>query len=337
MKKITDRVVWTALAHCIGMFAVLMHAAPVLAQTTGPLMLVRTITLPDVRGRIDHLAVDLAGGRLFIAALANDTLEVVDIGSGRWIARIQGMREPQGVAFIPEKLQLFVANGEGRSVDVFDRVLAPIGRFDSLKDADNIRYDATGGRLFVGYASALAMIDAATMKKSGDIPLSGHPEAFQLDGSRSRIYVNVPSARHIAVVDGQKGTVSETWDLADMRGNFPMALDEGVSRLFVATRQPAAVLVYDASKGTRIARISGCGDADDMFFDADARRLYVICGEGVVDIFQQSNADQYVKAGQVRTAPGARTGLFVPSSRTLFVAVPAQSSKAAEIREYHVQ
>src|SRR4051812_32514205 len=118
--------------------AVLVYASPVLAQPGQPaLALVRTIPLPNVRGRMDHLAVDLAGGRLFVAALGNNSIEEVDIRGGRWVARIQGLREPQGVAFIPESMKLFVANGGGESVEVFDRVLAPIGRFDLLKDADN--------------------------------------------------------------------------------------------------------------------------------------------------------------------------------------------------------
>lgn len=321
----------------IGMLAALVHALPSLAQFAEPLTLVRTITLPDVRGRIDHLAVDAAGGRLFVAALGNDTVEIVDIRAGRWVAHLQGMREPQGVAFVPDVMRLFVANGKGGTVDAFDRVLAPIGRFDSMQDADNLRHDATSGRVLVGYSSALAMIDISTMHKSGEVMLAGHPEGFQVDPSRSRIYVNVPSARHIAVIDGQKGTVRETWDLMDAIGNYPMALDEAANRVFVGTRQPAAMLVYDAAKGTRIAKLTACSDADDLFFDGDGKRLYLICGEGVIDVFQQSPQGEYVRAGRVKTASGARTGLFVASSRTLFLAVPAQSSKPAEIREYRTQ
>lgn len=321
----------------LGTLAALVHALPISAQAGDPLTLVRSIALPDVRGRIDHLAVDLAGGRLFVAAVGNDTIEVIDIRTGRWSSRIQGMRDPHGVVFVPEKQRLFVANGGG-TVDTFDGDLRPTGRIESLADADNVRYDAATGRIFVGYAGALAMINASTMQKSSaDIKLAGPPEGFQVDRGRSRIYVNVPSARHIAVVDLQKGSVSDKWGLGDLRENYPMALDEPTGRLFVATRQPATLLVYDVTNGTRIAGVSACGDADDVFSDGDTGNIYVICGEGVIDVFRRSNVDQYVKVGQVPTARGARTGLFVSSSRTVFVAVPAQWSKPAEIREYRVQ
>ena len=324
-------------ALLIGAIAALLNAVPILAQTVDSLVLVRTIPLPDVRGRIDHLAIDPAGGRLFVAALGNDSVEVIDFRAGQWIARIPDMREPQGMAFVADPMRLFVANGRSGSVDVFDAALAPIGHFDSLPDADNIRYDPAGKRVYVGFGSALAVIDAAAMTKLADIKLAGHPEAFHVDATGSRIYVNVPSARQVAVIDRLKGTALGTWNLGDKRGNFPMAFDEAAHRLFVATRQPAALLVYDAVKGTRVADVPACGDADDIFFDGDARRLYIICGDGVVDVVQQSDADHYSVNGQVRTARGARTGLFVPTQRTLYVAVPAQRSAPAEILVYQTK
>ena len=324
-------------AFLLGAASALLDAVPALAQAVDALALVRTIPLPDVRGRIDHLAIDLAGGRLFVAALGNDSVEVIDLRAGRWIARIPDMREPQGVVFVAESKRLFVANGRGGSVDVFDAALVPIGHVDSLPDADNIRYDAGSKRVYAGFGSALAVIDAAAMTKLADIRLGGHPEAFHVEATGSRIYVNVPSAHQIAVVDPLKGGAPGSWNLGDKRGNFPMAFDEAAHRLFVATRQPAALLVYDAVKGTRVADITACGDADDLFFDGDSRRLYIICGDGVVDVVQQSDADRYSVTGQVRTERGARTGLFVPAQRTLYVAVPAQRSAPARILAYQAK
>lgn len=316
---------------------VLLLAIASLAQSPEPLALVQTIALPDVRGRIDHLDIDLEGGRLFVAALGNDTVEVIDLNTGRRITRIEHLPEPQGVVYDPDAKRLIVASGEGARVDVFDGgTLSPIARVATLQDADNLRYEPARGRLYVGYGSALAVVDALNMEKVTEVRLAGHPESFQLESTGSRIFVNVPSAQQVAVVDRLKGTVLTTWNLGEMGANFPMTLDEVNHRLLVATRRPAALLAYNTETGKRVGGVPGCGDADDLFFDSGRKRVYVICGEGVVAVVQQVNPDHYEAIGQVRTAPGARTGLFVPALRTLYVAVPAQLSARAEIRVYKV-
>jgi DNA-binding beta-propeller fold protein YncE len=317
---------------------VLLHAVPALAQLREPMELVQTIALPGVRGRIDHLDIDLDGGRLFVAALGNDTVEVVDLRAGRRTARLEHLREPQGVAYVPEAKRLFVASGGSGRVDVFaGNTLSSVGHVDALEDADNVRYEPASGRLYVGYGSALAVLEAPTMQLVSRVKLSGHPESFQLESTGSRIFVNVPNAQQIAVVDRKQGNLVATWNLAEMRANFPMALDEVKHRLFVATRRPAALLVYDTETGKRIASVPIGGDADDLFFDGERKQVYAICGEGVIDLVQQQDADHYKVNGQVRTARGARTGLFAPAQRTLYVAVPAQGSTPAEIRAYVVK
>jgi YVTN family beta-propeller protein len=291
--------------------------------------------LPGVRGRIDHLDIDLDGGRLFVAALGNNSVEVIDLRAGQRSARIEGLREPQGIAYVPAAKRLFVASGGSGRVDIFaGDTLARIGHIDALEDADNVRYAPASGRLYVGYGSALAVLEASTMQLVSRIKLAGHPESFQLETTGSRIFANVPSAQQIAVVDRKLGNVAATWALAEMRGNFPMALDEAQHRLFVATRRPAALLVFDTESGKRVASVPIGGDADDLFFDGDRKQIYAICGEGVITVVQQEDADRYVGVGQVRTASGARTGLFVRGQRTLYVAVPVQQSTPAEIRVY---
>ena len=327
-----------ALAYLLAGGIALLQATPVAAQPSALLQLVQTIALPDVRGRIDHLDIDLDGGRLFVAALGNSSVEVIDLRAGRRSARLEHLREPQGVAYVPEAKRLFVASGGSGRVDVFaGDTLSPVGHVDALEDADNIRYEPASGRIYVGYGSALAVLEAPTMQLVSRIKLAGHPESFQLDDTGSRIFINVPNAQQIAVVDRKKGNVVATWELGEMRANFPMALDKVNHRLFVATRRPAALLVYDTETGKRIANLPIGGDADDIFFDGERKQLYTICGEGVITVVQQQDADRYVAIGQVRTAPGARTGLFVATQRTLYVAVPAQQSTTAEIRVYKLK
>jgi DNA-binding beta-propeller fold protein YncE len=309
------------------------------AQPTGaPIELLQSIRLPGVRGRIDHLDIDLDSGRLFVAALGNDTLEVVDLRADTASGRVNDLREPQGVAYVPAANRLFVSNGVGARVDVFPGdTRSLIGRIDALEDADNVRYDAADGRIYVGYASALAVIDVATLQVLKRIELAGHPESFQLAKSSSRIFINVPSAREIAVVDRRQASVVARWTLGEARGNFPMALDESAHRLFVATRRPAALVVFDTETGKQVSSTPIGGDADDLFIDNDHKMIYAICGEGVVTVVQVQDSDRYVVIGDVRTAPGARTGLYVRTQKTLYVAVPAQQSMPAEIRVYKVR
>ena len=234
--------------------------------------------------------------------------------------------------------RLFVANGRSGRVDVFaGPELAAAGYVDGLKDADNLRYDQDTGQLYAGFGSAVAVIDASTAKLVHQIKLAGHPESFQLETKAARLFVNVPAAEQIAVIDRKNGLMVATWTLSDLKANFPMALDEPDHRLFVATRRPAALLVYDTENGQRVARLPIGGDADDLFFDAKNKRVYAICGQGVVDVVQQRDGDHYETAIQVATAPGARTGLFVPSRNALYVAVPARPPSLAEIRVYAVR
>src|SRR5438132_3287065 len=143
------------------------------AEESIPLRLVQTISLPNVEGRIDHMAVDLKGQRLFIAALGNNTVEVLDLRAGKRIRSISGFHEPQGVGFIPEFNKIFVANAKSGACEVFDvSSFKPIKSIKFSDDADNIRYDAAARRVYVGYGSGgLGIIDAATGDQLGEIKL----------------------------------------------------------------------------------------------------------------------------------------------------------------------
>jgi DNA-binding beta-propeller fold protein YncE len=318
----------------IGMAAPFVHAAG-----EPPLELVATIPIPDVKGRIDHLDVDLKGHRLFIAALGNNTVEVLDIGANRHAKSIRGFGEPQGLAYLPDSNRLYVANGSAGRVDVIDgSSFAPLKRIAKLDDADNVRYDRAQRTVVVGYGNgALRIVHGETAESAGDIPLSGHPESFQLETNGSGVFVNVPSSGQVAVVDRAKRQVIATWEVPGARENFPMALDEQGRRLFVGTRSPGMLLVYDTDSGKVIAKLPIGGDTDDIFFDPDRRRVYVICGEGRIDIIRADSRDHYASEGSIQTAPRARTGLFVPYDGKLYVAAPAADASAARVLVYQAR
>jgi DNA-binding beta-propeller fold protein YncE len=306
------------------------------AVEPGALRQVQSVPLPDVEGRIDHLGVDLHGQRLFVSALGNNTLEVLDLREGKRLTSIKGLKEPQGVFFVSKENKLFVANGDDGSCMVFDgssyQVLETI-HFSS--DADNVRYDADQNQIWVGYGEgALGVLDATTGKKVADIALKAHPESFRLEHSGPRVFVNLPDANHtIAVVDRTKRSVIATWPLQEA-ANFPMTPDEANRRLFVVTRRPARLVVLDIESGKEVASYPTVGDADDAFYDAAHKRVYVSGGEGFIDVFDQRSPDDYQAAGRISTASGARTSLFVPELNRLYLAVPHRGNQKAEIRVY---
>ena len=329
------------MQHCstIVLLALIILTSRAYAQEETTLQLVQTIPLPHVEGRIDHLAVDLQGQRLFVAALGNNTLEVLDLKAGTRLHTITGLHEPQGVVFIPESNTIVVTNGQTGTCDIFDGTSFQHRNAVKLaSDADNIRYDVATHTLYVGYgAGALGLINATSAKHLGDIPLKGHPEAFQLEQARPRIFVNIPSAHYIAVVDRDKRAVITTWPLQSAEANFPMTLDETHHRLFVGVRTPPMLMVIDTESGQEVARVKSVGDADDLFYDAQHRRIYIAGGEGFLTIVAQEDANHYTPVATIPTVSGARTALFVPELRRLYLAVPHRGAQGAEIRVYEVQ
>jgi len=324
-------------ALLLGALAILT-AGSTHGQESVPLRLVQTIPLPNVAGRIDHLAVDLKGHRLFVAALGNDSVEVIDLPTGTRVRSLTGFHEPQGVAFIESLGRLFVSNGHSGAVNSLDgENLQPLGAVKFPGDADNVRYDAAAGQLYVGYGDgALGIVDAKDGKQVGEVKLTGHPESFQLENAGSKIFVNVPNAGQVAVVDRPTRQVVTTWALADARANFPMDLDEANHRLFVGFRQPAKVIVLDTESGKVVASLDCAGDADDLFYDRERKRIYLSGGEGFVDVFAQRDADHYALNIKIPTAAGARTSMLVPLLNRFFLAVPHRGTQAAEIRVYDV-
>lgn len=309
------------------------------AQPVGSfLVLERTIPLDNVAGRIDHMAVDVSGRRLFVSALGNNTVEVVDLAQGKRTQSLSGFAEPQGIVYVPKFDRFFVANGSDGTCRICNgRTLETVGLVQLGDDADNVRYDEKSKRVYVGYGSgALAAIDARTGEKIADIPLSGHPESFRL-AAGGRIFVNIPEAGQIALVDAKRKTVTTTWPLTQARANFPMYLDAANNRLFIGCRKPARLLVYDASSGQIVATVPISQDTDDLFYDSSNKLIYISCGEGNIEVVEQMDADHYNKVETIPTAAGARTSLFVHELKMFCLAVPRRGNQEAEIRVYQTR
>lgn len=303
------------------------------AQTPSVLHLEKTVELPDVQGRIDHMSVDVKGQRLFVSALGNNTVEVIDLREGKRIKTIGGLKEPQGVLYVPGSDRLYVASGKDGSVRIFDGTsYALLKTIEYGDDADNLRYDSRHQRVYVGYGSgAIAEIDNQG-NKAGEIKLDAHPESFQLNKDDSRIYVNLPKSHKVAVLDREKRTVLATWGTGTAFANYPMALDEADHRLFVVTRFPARLLVFDTESGKTIQSLPVIGDCDDVFYDRTRKRIYASGGEGGISVFEQKDADHYADSERIPTVKGARTSFFSPDLDRFFLAVRRQGSQSASVR-----
>ena len=296
------------------------------ARAAELLSLETRIPLADVGGRIDHMAIDPVRNRLLVAELGNGTVDAIDLAAGHSVKvkRINGLKEPQGVGWAPQADLVIVANAGDGTVRFFrGEDLAPAGMLRLGDDADNVRIDPANGRAIVGYGNGgLAVIDPAQHAKIADIRLAAHPESFQLDGTTGRVFANVPDAPQIAVVDLAARKQIATWSTPGLRSNFAMALAEGGALLAVVFRSPAKLVLYDTKSGAAVASLDTCHDADDVFFDGKRGRLYISCGEGVVDVVA-ADGSAWRSLGRVETSSGARTSLFVPERDRLYVAARA--------------
>jgi len=320
------------------LIAIAALAAFQAAGPSAPLTFIQSIPLPHVEGRIDHLAYDAASKRLFVAALGNNTVEVIDAAANSHARSLSGFREPQGIAVAADARLVAVANGQGEGLQFVDASLQKGGTVALGDDSDNVRYDAAAKRLYVGFGSgALAAVDPAAAKTVGEAKLSAHPESFQLEASGSRIFVNVPNAAHIAVVDRSTMKVTATWPVTEARSNYPLALDEANHRLFTGCRRPARALVYDTNAGKLLTSFDIVGDTDDLFYDAKRKRLYVTGGDGFVDVFEEHAPNQFTRTQHQTTSAGARTSLFVRDLDRLYVAVPHRGGQTAEIRIFEAR
>jgi len=290
------------------------------------------IALPDVKGGFDLMAVDVPGQRLFLAAEENGSLEILDLKGLAHLKSIGGMDEPKWVVYRPESHRLFVSNGDGK-VRTFDSNTYAAGRiFEFREKANNLRFDPATGELFVGIGKkfgALAIINTRNDTVGNEIALANFPKQFDLDGDR--IYVNVPTANHIAVVSRAQGKVIATWPVRAAKDNIPMGFDRAAHRLFVGC-ESGKLAVFDTTSGRELASLDIAAEPDGVHVDAKRHLIYVSCGAGFIDVIRQLDADHYERIDRLLTAKGAATSLFVPELDRLLLAVPAQGSAPAELR-----
>ena len=314
----------------------------------GPLILTAQIPLPGVHGRFDHFAFDpTEPGRIFISALGNNSVEVINTVEGTVVHHITGVPEPQGIAFATGLNKIFVASRKGKLYIYDGNDYKLIAGIDYNADVDNLRYDVASKRVYVGYGdedkAAIGMVDAATNQRLDEVyKIGAHPESYQLEKSGPNIYVNLEDLKQVGVIDRNTKKLTK-WDLpAKFEENFPMALDEANHRLLIVTRTPPRLVVYDTNSGKVVATQPCVADVDDLYYDANHKRVYIPGGQGFIDVFQQNDPDHYQRLVRIPTVIGARTAGYTPrigkkGQDRIFLAIPATPGKEAAVWAYTVQ
>lgn len=322
---------------CLVRLGLLMALTSVGVAATPALKLTKTVELPQVKGGFDLMAADAPGHRLFLAAEDNNTVEVIDLQAAKHIQSITGLNEPKWVVYRPEANRLYVSCGGDGSVRILDSTtFQETKRFDFKEKANNLRYDPVTKELFVGVGKglgAIGIIDIVQDRVSGEIKLASFPKQFEL--SDNQIFVNVPEANHIAVIDRAKGSVVKTWPVKEAKDNVPMGASPNKDRLFIGC-EPGKLVVIDTESGQSLTSIDIDPEPDSVYYESKRKRIYVSCGAGFIDVIAQAPGDHYTISDRIPTAKGAATSLLIPQLDLLCLPVPQRQQTPAELRIYAV-
>jgi hypothetical protein len=302
------------------------------------LTLEKEIALPGVKGRIDHIDINVKERVAYVAALGNNTLEVVDLNTGMVTGNIKGLNEPQGVGYITKHQEILIANGGTGECGFYNALtLKKTGSIKLDDDADDVRYDSESDRIYVGYGSGgIAVIDAANHQLVSVIPLPAHPESFQLDAKANKLWVNLPGSGMVGVCDPKSLKLTAKWSKLLPRANFPMAYDELQHRIIVGYRLPAKLIIFDSETGKELFSASMVGDVDDLYWDMATKQIFISGGGGAVNIFKQTTSTNYEQIADIKTRSGARTSLLVPELGLFLIAARAGDHQQAALLVYKI-
>lgn len=292
--------------------------------------------LPGYSGDFDHFAVDLPGGRLFLAAEDHGTLEVFDLHTGKHLKSVSGFETPHSVFPVPQTHKLLITDGSDSIKLLDDRTLAPAGTIRLHPGADSIGFDGSNGHLYVVTGgkdvklkeSWLEEIDPVSTRKLGELRLDAdHVEAMAVEQHGRHIYLNVTDRNYVAVIDKGARTVIARWPIHEAAQNALAQLDEAARRLFIVARQPGRFIVLDADSGASVASFPAPERVDAEIFDAANHRVYAPGGEGWIGVYAEHDGGHFAELAHVPSSAGAKTAILVPELHRLYVAVSPGEGK----------
>lgn len=314
-----------------------------------PLKLVAKYKMPaSVKGRFDHLGVDLRGNRLFLAAESAHEVSVFNLRTGKYLRAISGIRIPHAI-FVREDLdRIYVTDGGAGEVRIYDgKTYREIKSVKLKVDSDSIGYDPRTRDLYIDNGggdanetySMLSVVNTTAGTKVADMKVDGDTlEAMALAKTSPRLYVNNPAKNWIDVVNRETRKIEATWPVTNCRRNVAMALDEPAHRLFTACRS-GAIAVFDTQTGKELQTLPIAQGVDDMVFDPGTHRLYASCGAegGSIAVYHEDDPNHYTSLGVVLAAPGSKNEVLVPQLHRLFTTIPPTQSAPGEVYVFEVQ
>ena len=327
--------------------AYLLSVQPAVGQNAAPLKLATKYEMPaSVKGRFDHLGIDIGGNRLFVAGEEAQQVLVFDLGAGKFIRSIK-VDHPHAVLYREDLNRIYITD-EGKGVlNIYDGKTYNLLKAVQLKvDTDSIGYDPATHYLYIDNGgdnahetfTMLSVVDTTAGTKLADIKLDGDTlEAMALEKSGDKLYLNNPAKNEVEVIDRKTNKVVTSWPVKLGKGNATMALDESAHRLFVGCRS-GAIVVFDSQTGKELQALPAGKGIDDLMFDPASKRIYATSGgTAMVDVYKENDPDHYQSLGQIPSGPGAKTGLLVPQLGRLFVVVPPRGTTPGEVYVYQVQ
>lgn len=258
-------------------------------QDTTYLKLVNIIVLQNISGRLGHMAYNEKQGVVYLAALSNNTMEVVDLQNKKTIRSVKSLRQPIDVEYISNIDLVFVAclgDGLCRAFNTNTFKEETSFRFDN--NVSLVRYSPAFQILYIGYGEgAIALIDGNTLKYKTTIKLPVHPEAMVIDENTAQMFVNLPKSREIGIIDLKNNILSRSFSMANVAENYPVAYDKTNKRLFVGCRKPAKLIVVNSEKGNKIAEVDIDGDVNVLYYDEARKQIYATCGDGYLHVIKQ--------------------------------------------------
>ena len=313
-----------------------------------PLKLVAKYKMPsDIKGRFDHLGVDLRGNRLFLAAETAHEVLVFNLRTGQYIRAITGIGIPHAIFCREDLNRIYITDGGAGELKIYDGKSYRLLKSVKLKvDADSIGYDPATHDLYIddggGDAhetfSMFSVVNTTTGEKVADTQIDGDTlEAMALEKSSSRIYVNNRAKNEVSVIDRKRHKLIAGWPVTMGKFNVAMALDESSHRLFIGCRG-GQIVVFDTRTGKELQALPIPKGIDDLIFDSAHKRLYATCGSGngAVAVYQETDPDHYKSLGEVASAPGGKNEVFVPQLGRLYLTIPPQANAAGEVYVYEV-
>lgn len=319
-------------------------------KTTAPLKLVGSYEFPsDVKGRFDHLIVDLKGRRLFTTPQASKAVMVFDLHTRQLIHTIPGIEIPHHLLYREDLDRLYVTDGGGGgALKIFDgKAYDLVKSVKLLPDTDPSTYDPATKLIYVENGgkdanlsySTVNIIDTTSGENLGSLTVdSPGLDGMAMEASSPRLYEADVARNRVIVIDRVARKVIATWPITLGKTAVTLALDERHHRLYAGCRS-GQIVIFDTQSGKELQALPINQGIDDLDFDAKSKRLYAACpgGDGSVDVYEQTDPDHYKSLGQVPTGPGARTGDLVLELNRYFVAVPQHESTNAKVLEFEIQ